>query len=264
MPTEAFQDIEVAVSVMAYPAISSRHGEVVCVAGFRHDTLWQPDWVRLFPFRVRDVPADLRVHKWDTIRLRARKSTSDERPESFTPDMDSIRVVGHIDTKHNWQARKALVEPHRGRTMRQVLMEHASTGTSLAVVETGRILDLEVSPRPARELEEAREKAAREVAQGDLFSLDDRQALEPIPFDFHFVVQYPDDDESRRLKVIDWEINQAYRNYRRGYADPEQRVRDRWLNDVCGPKNDPVFLVGNQHRFPDQWLLLGIVWPRRA
>jgi len=264
MPTDTFEEIEVAVSVMAYPAISSRHGEVVCVAGFRHDTLWQPDWVRLFPFRVRDVPVDLRVHKWDLIRLRVRKSSSDHRPESFTPDMDSIRVVGRLDTKRNWQARRALVDPHRGKSMREVLAEQASSGASLAVVETGEILNLEVSPRSPKELDEARQRAEREVAQGDLFSLDSREPLEPVPFDFHFVVKYQDDPDPRRLKVIDWEINQAYRNYRREYPDPEQRVRDRWLNVVCGSKNDPAFLMGNQHRFPDQWLLLGIVWPRRA
>jgi len=211
------------ISVMAYPSISMRHGEVVCVAGFRSDTLWQPDWVRLFPFRVRDVPQHLRVRKWDVIRLRARKASTDQRPESLTPDMDSIRVTGHLDTRHNWEARRALVEPHRGRTFREVLARHAAHGASLAVAEAGEILDAEVTPRPTKELEDARLKAEREVAQGELFSLEDRQPLEPIPFDFHVVTRYTDDSEPRRLKVIDWEINQAFRNYRSSYSDPEQR-----------------------------------------
>ncbi|HLI55558.1 MAG TPA: hypothetical protein VKY26_00870, partial [Actinomycetota bacterium] len=74
-------------SVMAYPAISTRHGEVVCVAGFRSDVLGESDWIRLFPFRVRDVPPTTRVHKWDVIRLPVSKSAKDHRPESYTPDM---------------------------------------------------------------------------------------------------------------------------------------------------------------------------------
>jgi hypothetical protein len=149
--------------------------------------------------------------------------------------------------------------------MAEVLAEQASSGISLAVVETGQILDLEVTRRDEKELREAQEKAKKEAAQGNLFSLEDRQPLEPNPFfDFHFVVQYPDESEPRRLKVIDWEINQAYWQYRSRYPDPEQRVREHWLNDVCGLGNDPSFLVGNQHRFPDQWLLLGIVWPKRT
>ena len=264
MSLAGFEQIEVVISVMAYPAISTRLGEVVCIAGFRSDTLMQPDWVRLFPFQVRDAPSGLRVRKWDVVSLRARRSSNDQRPESMTPDMDSIEVTGHLDTKHNWQARRALVDPHRGRTMRQVMDEQTAWGTSLAVVEPGEILDLEVTRRGEREVAEALAKSRAQAAQGDLFSLDERQPLEPIPFDFHFVVRYPDDAEPRRLKVIDWEINQAYRKNRGAYEHPEQVVRDHWLDDVCGADRDPVFLVGNQHRFPEQWLLLGIVWPSRT
>lgn len=232
------------VSVMAYPAISMKHGEVVCVAGFRSDTMWKPDWVRLFPFRVRDVPSHLRVHKWDVIRLGVRSSPGDNRPESRLPDMDSITHQGHLGTKDNWSLRRILVEPHRGKTMRQVLDQSQSDGTSLAVVEPGEILDLEVTPRPPDDLAEFTQKAKNSVAQRDLFSLEDRLPLEPIPFDFHLRVRYPDDHEPRRLKIIDWEINQAYRNYRQGYEHPEEVVRLRWLNEVCGPNKDPVFFGG--------------------
>jgi hypothetical protein len=257
-------EMEMVVSVMAYPAISTKHGEVVCVAGFRSDTLWQPDWIRLFPFRVRDVPPTLRVHKWDVIRLRVRASPSDSRPESRLPDMDSLKRVGHLDTKDNWAARRALVEPHRGKTMRQVLAQSEHDGTSLAVVEAGEVLDLEVTARPAKDLADLEHKAKNSVLQRDLFSLEDRKPLEPIPYDFHLVVRYPDDDEPRRLKIIDWEINQAYRKYRGRYRQPAEQVRSHWLKDVCGPNKDPVFFVGNMHRFPDQWLLLGVHWPKRT
>jgi hypothetical protein len=237
----------------------------VCVAGFRYDTLWQPDWIRLFPFRVRDVPLNLRVHKWDVIRLLAKKNPRDGRPESYIPNMDSIQFVTHLDSSRNWQARRALVDPNRFETMLQVLAEHEASGISLAVVGPGQILDVEVTSRGLSELEEARQKAEAKAAQGDLFSLDNREPLEPVPFDFHLVVQYPDEPVPRRLKIIDWEINQTFRKYRDQlrYPQPELRVRDRWLNDVCGAKIDPSFLLGNLHRFQDQWLLLGIVWPKR-
>ena len=99
MPDRDFEDVEVVVSVMAYPSISIRDGEVVCVAGFPGDwRLRQPDWVRLFPFRVRDVPDDLRVRKWDVIRLRARRSINDHRPESLG-DVP-WRGVGRVRVHH--------------------------------------------------------------------------------------------------------------------------------------------------------------------
>ena len=258
------EQIEVVVSVMAYPVISTQMGEVVCVAGFRSDQLWASPWVRLFPFHVRRVPTNVRVHKWDVIRLWVTRTSKDSRPESVSPDMDSIEIVGTIDTKHNWEARRALVDPHRGRSMRNLMADHAERSTSLGVVEPGEILDLEVTPRSESDLSEARNKAEAEVAQADLFSLEDRQPLEPVPFDFHLVFRCDDDTEPRRLKVIDWEINQAFRRYRSLYRNPEQKIREHWMDDVCGPARDPAFFVGNLKRFPGQWLLLGIFWPKKA
>lgn len=259
------EDIEVLVSVMAYPAISTQMGEVVCLAGFRVDKLWQPDWVRLFPFHVRQMPSDIRVHKWDIVRLKARSTSKDSRPESLAPDMDSLQIVGHLDTKRNWQDRRVLVDPHRGKTMRDLEGAHIESGKTLGVVEPGDILDIEVKRRPRSELDEANQKAKEATLQGDLFSMDDREPLEPVPFDFHLLFRCPDEVEPRRLKIIDWEINQAFRRNRRdGYTDPENRVREHWLDVVLGPKSDPALFVGNQKRFPEQWLLLGIFWPRRG
>ena len=48
------QTIRLAITVIAYPVISSALGEDFCVAGIRTDSLMQPEWVRLFPFRRRN------------------------------------------------------------------------------------------------------------------------------------------------------------------------------------------------------------------
>lgn len=259
------EEIEVLISVMAYPAISTQMGEVVCVAGFRVDKLWQSDWVRLFPFHVRQMPTDIRVHKWDVVRLKARPTSKDSRPESLAPDMDSLKIVRHLDTKHNWQSRRGVVDPHRGMTMQELEQAREDEGKSLGVVEPGEVLDIEVKGRSKSDLEEANHKAKESTLQGGLFSLDEKEPLEPIPFDFHLVFRSPGESEPRRLKIIDWEINQAFRRNRRdGYERPEERVREHWLNVVFGPKNDPALFVGNQKRFPEQWLLLGIFWPQRV
>ena len=54
MPTELFSRVRLMVTVKAYPNISQRHGEVVCVAGIRTDQA-QPAWVRLWPVQFRDL-----------------------------------------------------------------------------------------------------------------------------------------------------------------------------------------------------------------
>jgi hypothetical protein len=149
--------------------------------------------------------------------------------------------------------------------MQELQQAREDRGTSLGVVEPGEVLDIEVKSRSKSDLDEASHKAMESTLQGGLFSLDEREPLEPIPFDFHLVFRSPGESEPRRLKIIDWEINQAFRRNRSdGYQHPEQLVREHWLNVVFGPKTDPALFVGNQKRFPDQWLLLGIFWPKRT
>lgn len=259
------EKITMVVTVMAYPAISTKHGETVCVAGIRTDQLMTSSWIRLFPFKVRDMPSTARIHKWDEIEVEVVKASGDHRPESYTPNLDSIRVVRHLGTGRSWSERRAVVDPlPLDVTMAEVEHRQTSDATSLAAVRTGHVLDLEITPRPVKELEEQRSKAEQAVQQGDLFSLGDRhEPLEPIPFNFHYVTRYTDESEPRRLKIIDWEINQAWRKWRLEYPDPEQRIRDKWMNELLAPGRDPLFFVGNMHRFQDQFLLLSVFWPPR-
>ena len=259
------ETITMVVTVMAYPAISTKHGETVCVAGIRTDQLMTSSWVRLFPFKVRDMPTAARIHKWDEIEVEVVKASGDHRPESYTPNLDSIRVIRRLGTERSWSERRAVVDPlPLESTMADVERRQAADGLSLAAVRPGEVLDLEVTVRPTKELAEQRTKAELAVQQGDLFSIGDRnEPLEPIPFNFHYVMRYPDEAEPRRLKIIDWEINQAWRKWRHQYPDPEQRIRDKWMNELLGSDRDSVLFVGNMHRFQAQFLLLSVFWPPR-
>jgi hypothetical protein len=35
------------------------------------------------------------------------------------------------------------------------------------------------------------------------------------------------------------------------------------MNELLAPGRDPLFFVGNMHRFQDQFLLLSVFWPPR-
>ncbi len=260
-----YESMNIVITVMAYPVITTKHGEAVCIAGLRIDEMWDPKWVRLFPVDVRDLPKDLRLSKWDELRLKAHKATNDHRPESYTPDNDSIVIAGKLSTRRSWESRQAimglvpLVE-----TMRQVESRQERDRSSLALVATGEVLDLVATPRPAKEIAEAAAKALRLSAQLNLFAGDERQPLEPVPYDFHYLIRYPDEVEPRRLKLVDWEINQTWRKWRYQYQDAVERIRDKWLNELTGPTREPSFIVGNQRRFPDQFLLLNVYSPPRS
>lgn len=255
--SDMYEKARIVVTVMAYPAISLRHGEAVCLAGIKTDTIMSGEWVRLFPLDARHLPSGLRIRKWDEIDLRMVKTADDHRPESFTPDYDSLRVVGRVSTSHAWRGRKTLVDLlPQCETMREV--EENRAAASLAVVHPGEIVDFEITRKPSAEIAKLQAKAAQLSAQTSLFDLGGSEPLEPIPLDFHYIVRYPDEPEPRRLKLIDWEVNQTWRKWRNLYPDVEDRLRDRWLNDLVGPGREVRFFVGNQKRFPEQFLLLNV------
>ena len=99
---------EVLVTVKAYPQLSNRHGEVVCVAGVRLDRD-KPEWIRLFPVPYRDLP-ELKFKKYEVLRTKVRRG-NDQRPESYRLDLDHLEVVRAVGTGRDqlWRERRQLL-----------------------------------------------------------------------------------------------------------------------------------------------------------
>lgn len=244
------------VTVKAYPAVTDE-GEAVCVAGMRLGLLQPPSWIRLFPVRFRDLPSDQQFHKYDIMRLRAAKASGDSRPESYTPDTDSIEVVGVVGPNRGWAERRKVVDQLVIPSMCWLLRQQANDGTSLGVFRPAQVLDVLAEPRPAQ-WSEAKQAA---LAQQSLFAKE-KAELERIPYRFSYHYRCADPACATHTQgIIDWEIGEAWRSW---HGTPEQRVaqiRRRWLDDLCGPKKDTHFFVGNMHLHPRSFLVLGVFWP---
>src|SRR5438105_950468 len=100
--------ISLVVTVKAYPAISQKHGEAVCVAGVRTDS--DPRWIRLWPVYFRDLPFSQRFQKYQEIHLDVERS-SDTRPESSRPLPDTLVVGKTIGSANAWSSRRRLIKP---------------------------------------------------------------------------------------------------------------------------------------------------------
>ncbi len=61
------QTRRVLITVKAYPEISTKHGETVCVAGIDADA---GSWVRLYPIPFRDLEAYRKFKKYSIIEVR--------------------------------------------------------------------------------------------------------------------------------------------------------------------------------------------------
>lgn len=254
--------------VKAYPAISRQYGEVSCVAGLRLDApSTRPEWIRLYPVPFRSLGDEKRFKKYEVIELEVQPHSGDRRPESRRPNVDSIRTTGVVlGSDDGWRDRRPIVEPLIRGSMCELLREQQARGTSLGIFRPREINELRIEER---DVDESKALAAKAWAsQLPLLADSDEKrallrALEQIPYSFKY--RYLCDDPNcpgHIQSIVDWEIMQMYRKIRKR-PDWQDLLRDKWLGELCGPSKDTALIVGNQHRGPQAFLVLGVWWPPR-
>jgi hypothetical protein len=256
------QRVKVLVTVKAYPQPSRRYGESVCVAGVHADS---GQWILLYPVTYRDMEVTERFKKYQLVDLRVFRSPSDQRPESFKPNLDSVQVGAVIDTDGGtWRRRWDYLTELAGATSTCELIARQSEGAaapSLGMIKP-RSVDLIVEPNDGFS---ADQKALAEIAaRGDLFN-EARTPLEPAPY--RLVYRYRCSEGSCRghaQTLIDWEAGAAARAWRsQGYpaAKLPELLRAKFLDEICADGRDTYFFVGNQHQHRASFLVLGVFWP---
>jgi hypothetical protein len=252
--------IRLMVTAKAYPTPSVKYHEAVCVAGIRTDTTL-PQWVRLYPVDFRELQPEQQFKKYDEIEIVAAPHSTDRRPESMRPQTSTLKIVRQIGTGHGWRDRWELVRPLLDSSMCDVLAQHDSSGKSLGAFRPGVIHDVLVQ----KESDDWSPTDLNKLSQMTMLA-PDKQVLEKIPWRWLFAHTCPEGGTRHEQTIIDWEIGEAWRRWRRQYGaeDAVRRIREKWLNDLCGPKRDPVFFVGNQHGHPRGFLVLGVFWPPTA
>jgi hypothetical protein len=234
----------------------------VCVAGVRTDQLGQSEWVRLFPVPFRDLPEQQQFRKWDTVRLRVADHRQDTRPESRRPELDTMKITGHLDTKKNWAARRSVVDLLPRYSMCELRARQAENGTSLGFVVPGEVIDLTVERRDATDTTTARKFLE---TQGSLFA--EKELVEVVPFTFRYKFRCDETEcKGHEMSNIDWELAQAWRRWRHDYgeAGAVEQIRSKWIGELCASDRDTVFICGNMHQHPGSFLVLGVWWPKRV
>jgi hypothetical protein len=250
--------ISLLVTVKASPAISQKYGEAVCVAGIRTDTE-KPEWVRLFPVTFRDLQFSKRFKKYQHITLEAVKHSNDVRPETYRPNVDTLITGEILDTKDGWAKRWPFVRPIMVESMCEVLSQQKIDKTSLGAFRPKEVLDLLVE-----ETEESwNPKKAAVVSQPSLL-MPEKVGLEKLPYRFKYRYRCETAGcKSHTQSMVDWELAESFRSWRDRYEESVlfEKIRERFLGEMCGPKKDTIFFVGNQHLHPSAFLVLGVFWP---
>ncbi len=257
------ETMSVLVTVKAYPQLSRNYGEVVCVAGVRVDTD-RPTWIRLYPVGFRDLEYEERFKKYQVLTLNTRPSTSDPRPESRKPVLNSIQLGEQLPSTSGWRRRWERLAPLAGVSTMCGLYgaQKRPHAPSLGLIKPVEVMDLLIEVNKAFDID--KQRLAEIAAAEDLFG-HTKSVLEPSPINVRYRYRCAADDcRGHTQSIIDWEVAALARRLRDEGASLEQMisaVRQKFLDEMCGGAKDTYFFVGNQHQHPSSFLVLGVFWP---
>src|SRR5215204_3846145 len=104
---ERGQRKRVLITIRTYPSPARKGIEISCTAGITESGTW----IRLFPVPYRLMKPEQQFAKYQWIEADFYKA-NDPRPESFHPNVESIRVVSPVmSTAASWSERKQLIWP---------------------------------------------------------------------------------------------------------------------------------------------------------
>ncbi len=242
--------------VRTYPIPAESGVEVSCTAAVTDDG----QWLRLYPVPYRFLDHDKRFAKYQWIEVGVTKTTSDARLESYTPSIQSIKIISDtLPTANEWQARKEIVEPLRSRSLCQLQRERdAHNHPTLGFFRPKIIKRLRITPASPTWTQ----GQLNMLRHGNLFEQQPQEELEKIPYDFHYLFDCDDDAcKGHALHCTDWEMGQAWRRWSRDYGDEwEAKFRQRFEKEMI-ERNDTHFYVGTVHRHPKNWIIIGLFYP---
>lgn len=253
-----FEKKLILITVKAYPNPSTRYGETVCCAGI---DLNKSQLVRLYPIPYRDLDNEKKFKKYSIIEVDCSQPLDDRRPESFRVNIDTIKIVDWLDTDQGtWEKRKSIVLTLPAKSMCQVYRDAENSDLSLGFIKPHNVSFEWVKQSLSN-------REAREACYAQLsFFNKKKDAIEEIPFNFYYNFKCPGvlDCQGHKLSIVDWEIGQAYRNWRLKYDTERillEKIQQRWLSNVDTVNKDVYFYVGNMKRFRNIFMVLGVFYP---
>ncbi|MEU8268272.1 hypothetical protein AB0B89_14010 [Sphaerisporangium sp. NPDC049002] len=255
--------MRVLITVKAAPNPSETYGETVCVAALRLDPD-NPGWIRLYPINYRDMDNNRRFRKYDVVTLEAKPSPNDPLAESWRPLADSFVVEKHL---HGWPKRMAYLDEYIEGSMCDLIaaVRRHPSARSLAAIRPAEILDLIIKPHPGWTAVEQR-KIDQYVRQLGLFESAPRTALQAPRFKAWYLYRCQSSGcKTHHQGIYDWELVALQRHLNAYDNEATKRaIREKFWDMMCEPERDTIFYVGNQQAHPQSFIVLGVVYPRRA
>ena len=211
----------------------------------------RPSPLQLSPLPTRYLQSPSRSHH--------PTHTTTDHYLSDTP-VGSIELGQSLGTGTHWDARRRWLDPLVGPTMCELM--HGRQGgndvaPSLGLVRPARVISVGV-----RSSEDWSDAQTAMLAQGNLFTEKSELEKAPHTFIYRWECQEPA-CQGHVQSIADWEIGEAYRSWRRRGYDAVEEIKRKWLEVLCAEKRDTHLFVGDQHKRPGKFLVLGVFYPER-
>ena len=256
--------LKVLITVKTYPIPSAKYDELVCTAGVTENG----DFIRLYPINFRDLKFSQQYKKYQWIEIFAEKYRGwDVRKESFRPDCSSIKIQGKpIPSRPgNWSQRARYVLAKKARSMEDLYDQQKADRTSLGIFKPKKVQDLIISPDDP----EWKPQFLDELRQARLWETRKATKEPPrkVPFKFHYRFECDDPrcHGKHKMMIEDWEVGALFwRLVDKGASNKEaaEKVRDKFLIDICGDDKDTYFYVGTILAHPMIWVVIGVFYPK--
>lgn len=247
-----------------YPSPSEKHVETSCVAGVEEGG----QLIRLFPVPFRLIGDSQQFRKWQWINARIEKATNDRRPESHKIFVDTIDCSEQpIPTRNGWADRRAAISNIPVfDDFAELERDRQTHNTTLGLLRPASVIALEITPADRPDwTEEEHQKLIQNERQAGLFDAADARnlaKLRKVPFAFHYRYTCKEGDQTHeyRHKIADWEAGALYWNCVKSHGENWEAPFRQKL-EAALPAADLIFLMGTIHRFPDQWLIVSLLYP---
>jgi hypothetical protein len=247
---------ELLILTKTYPYPSMNYRETSCVAAINNEGSLR----RLYPIPYRFLEKEKQFKKWEWISAKIDRS-SDKRPESHRIDVESIQRGQVISTKNNWANRIQLIEYLFYPSFEELEKARSAGKCSLGFIRPTNIC---FSMKPEKTLDWTHKELVHLQKEG-LFDSEDirnRNLLKKLPFQFRysFMDNTDKNPRERNFLITDWEIGALFWRCQKRYGkDWEQYFRNKFEIEL--PSKDLIFMLGTIHQYPDEWLIIGLIYP---
>lgn len=249
-----YQEERFLILTKTYPTPSKSYRETVCVAAINENG----DFRRLFPIQYRFLGGDKQFKRWQWITAKVARS-SDKRPESFNIDNDSIKLQEVVGTEHGWSERLSWINKHTFLGFEALERERINNGTSLGIIRPEKF-SLIIQPSKNKEWSKDQLTSLRTEGFFDNGSYSNKPIVKKLPFDFYYEYSSSSDSISYKHMITDWEIGAFFWKCQERYGSAwEEKFRQKLEEDFS--KKSLLLLLGTIHRFPKQWLIIGLIYP---